>query len=51
MGKRILPNNAIATKRVISQCHRGYYVVDEILYHDDAIYNAILEEMHVISLA
>ena len=36
VDKRILPNDAIAAKRVVSQGHRGYYVVDGILYHEDA---------------
>ena len=32
----MLPNDAIAAKRVVSQGHRGYYVVDGILYNEDA---------------
>ena len=34
VDKRILSNDAIAAKRVVSQGHRGYYVVDGILYHE-----------------
>ena len=36
MDKKILPDDVIAAKRVVSQAHRGYYVVDRILYHEDA---------------
>ena len=32
VDKRILSNDAIAAKRVVSQGHRGYYVIDGILY-------------------
>ena len=36
MDKRILPKDNIAAKRVVSKGHRGYFVVDGILYHEDA---------------
>ena len=37
VDKRILPEASMAANRVVSQGHKGYYVVDGILYHEDAI--------------
>ena len=35
--KKIVPNDDTAAKKVMGQSNRGYYVVDGILYHEDAI--------------
>jgi len=37
VDKKILPDDDIAAKRVVSQGHRGYYVIDGIFYHEDAM--------------
>ena len=37
VDKKKLPDDTTAAKRVINQGHKGYYVIDGILYHEDAM--------------
>ncbi|XP_065892078.1 uncharacterized protein [Dysidea avara] len=61
---KILPDDDIAAKKVMGQSNRGYYVVDGILYHGDAMMpsrkrivvptrlrDQVLSESHDVSFA
>jgi len=36
VSEKVLPDDSVIAKKIVSQAHKGYYAVDGVLYHEDA---------------